>query len=195
MQKARIALKIVKNTYGIFNNIYDEDMMQDAILWLIENGGAIEKNFSNYPHIIDKNIFNILRKYMTLRFLNTFKLKVKSLNERLTPKKKADKAKEGDELGSRIASPYNLEEEVIDRATYENTDEEEIDSLDFAERCIREMQLQIQNGLSKPEILSNMEVKFKLSKEELLQLMQNYLINKGKVKVIKNAVSWTGDER
>ena len=57
------------------------------------------------------------------------------------------------------------------------------------------MQLQIQNGLSKPEILSNMEVKFKLSKEELLQLMQNYLINKGKVKVIKNAVSWTGDER
>ena len=117
MKKAKIALRSVKHRYRISERIEDEDMIQNAILYLMENAGNIEKNFIDNPEVLEKNIFNKLRRYITLRFLSMFGVKIRttSLNRRFTPKKKSDKAKEGEELISRISNGYNLEEDVIAR--------------------------------------------------------------------------------
>ena len=193
MKKARIALRSAKRRYGINDNIEDEDMIQNAILYLIENAGDIEKNFIDNPEALDRSMFNKLRKYMIFRYLNTFKIKVRttSLNRRLTPQKKADKAKEGAELGDRIASDYNLEEDVISRDEQSKKRKQISRKEDnLAVRCIDEMKRQIEEGIGKQEILENMVKKFRLSQEELLKLMQNYLITNGAVTLERGKARW-----
>lgn len=134
--------------------------------------------------------------------MSTYKIKAKttSLNKRLTPKKKADKAKEGDELGDRISSDYNLEEEVLEREKVEeqqrrkkknNSSKQETD---LAAMAINEMKRQIEEGLEKQVILANIVRQFGISKEELLKLMQNYLITNGAVTIERGRARWS-DER
>lgn len=79
------------------------------------------KKFEDYPEMIEKSIFNKLRKQIVIIILATIRVKAKSisLNKRLATRKNADKAKEGDELGSRISSGYNLEEDVLEREKVE----------------------------------------------------------------------------
>ena len=202
MKKAKIALKSAKNRYAINYNSEDDDMMQNAMLWLMENAGDIEKNFCDYPEMLERSIFNKIRKQIVINILSTYKIKAKttSLNKRLTPKKKADKAKEGDELGDRISSDYNLEEEVLEREKVEeqqrrkkknNSSKQETD---LAAMAINEMKRQIEEGLEKQVILANIVRQFGISKEELLKLMQNYLITNGAVTIERGRARWS-DER
>lgn len=197
MKKAKIALRSAQNRYSITCNSEYEDMMQNAILWLMENAGNIERNFGDYPEMLERSIFNKLRKQIVINILGTFRLKAKtiSLNKRLTPKKKADKAKEGDELGSRISSGYNLEEDVLEREKEEEEQirkkkEKKTEETNLAAMAISEMKRQIEEGLEKQIILANIVKKFGLKKEELLKLMQNYLITNGAVTIERGKARW-----
>lgn len=198
MKKAKTALRSAKNRYVITYNSEDDDMIQNAILWLMENAGDIEKNFRDYPDMLERSIFNKIRKHIVINILSTYKVKAKttSLNKRLTPKKKADKAKEGNELGSMISSGYNLEEDVLEREKAEeqqrikkekNPSGEETN---LAAIAINEMKRQIEEGIEKQIILDNIVRQFGLSKEELLKLMQNYLISNGAVTIERGRARW-----
>ena len=191
MKKAKIALKSVKGLYNVSYNSEDEDMIQNAVLWLIETAGEAEKNFIDYPDIMEQRIFNTLRRHIMLEVLSTRRIKVGtiSLNQRLTPKQKRDKAKEGDELGTRIASDYNLENDALERIEEKETDEI-LNGEELATICIQEMKTQIEAGLSRQEVLTNIAVQFALSQEGLLEIMQNYLITNGKVKIDRGKAVW-----
>lgn len=202
MRKAKIALKSAKNRYAINYNSEDDDMMQNAMLWLMENAGDIEKNFCDYPEMLERSIFNKIRKQIVINILSTYKIKAKttSLNKRLTPKKKADKAKEGDELGDRISSGYNLEEDLIERERAKEQQRRKKkksssrEETDLAAMAINEMKRQIEEGIEKQVILANIVRQFGMSKEELLKLMQNYLITNGTVTIERGRARWN-DER
>ncbi len=196
MKKAKMALRSTKRRYAITYNSEDEDRMQDAILWLIENAGDIEKNFRDYPDILERMIFNKIRKHIVIDILYTYRVRVKtiSLNKRLTPKKKADEAKEGEELGSRISSGYSLEEDVLEREKVEEQQRRKNKQLqeetNLAAIAINEMKKQIEEGLEKQAILANIVKQFGLSKEELLKLMQDYLITNGAVTIRRGTARW-----
>lgn len=199
MEKAKFALRSVKHRFGITDTIDDDDMIQDAVLWLIESAGEAEKNFKEEPNIMEQRIFNTLRKSILYKIIKKSSIiaKTRSLNERLTPKQKRDKTKEGDELGNRIASDYNTEEEALERIDDRNgtdgiveTENEE----ELATRCIQDMKTQIEAGLSRQQVLSNTAKKFGLSQAELLEIMQSYLITKGKVKINNGRASWKQDD-
>ena len=199
MEKAKFALRSVKHRFGITDTIDDEDMIQDAVLWLIESAGEAEKNFIDDSNIMEQRIFNTLRKSILYKIIkkSSISAKTRSLNERLTPKQKRDKTKEGDELGNRIASDYNTEEEALERIGDKNGKDEFIETEneeELATRCIQDMKTQIEAGLSRQEILTNIAKKFGLSQGELLEIMQSYLITKGKVKINNGRASWKQDE-
>ena len=122
------------------------------------------------------------------------RVKTISLNKRLTPKKKADKAKEGEELGSRISSGYSLEEDVLEREKVEEQQRRKKNQLqeetNLAAIAINEMKKQIEEGVEKQAILANIVKQFGLSKEELLKLMQNYLITNGAVTIQRGTARW-----
>ena len=122
------------------------------------------------------------------------RVKTISLNKRLTPKKKADKAKEGEELGSRISSGYSLEEDVLEREKVEEQQRRKNKQLqeetNLAAIAINEMKKQIEEGLEKQAILANIVKQFGLSKEELLKLMQDYLITNGAVTIRRGTARW-----
>ena len=195
MNMAKIALKTVKRRFGINENMEDEDMIQDAIIWLMENAGEAEKNFLEYPNIIEQRIFNTLRKSILIKFMHIINVRIRTIssNQRLVPRKHKDSTKEGDELGTRFAGTYNTEEEAIKRMENKNAKyeiENETKEEELAIRCIQYMKIQIENGLSRQEILDGAIKEFDLSQKELLELMQNYLVTKGKVSIDNGRATW-----
>lgn len=190
MKLAKTALYSVKWRYGISQNSEDEDLIQDSIIWIVQNAGEIEKNFIDYPSIMERKIFNTIRKGITIKVLVSYETRIKtvSFNKKLKLGKGVEK-----ELESRIASPYDLESDVIENMDDNNMEDiiEDIESEEeLAAKCIQEMKSQIEVGLSKQIILSNIEEMFGLSKEELLELMQSYLVEKGTVKIEKGKARW-----
>lgn len=193
MKWAKIELKCVKSRYHITYNSEDEDMMQNAVLYLIENAGEIEKNFLDYPDILRAKIFSSIKKDITLSVLKKFKLKAKTIsyNQKLT---KSNNQKNEQNLISKIANSYNLESEIINAEIKEQTKKSQNinnKETNLVESCIQEMKNQIEKGLSRQEILNNIEEQFSLSKEKLLEMMQQYLLTNGKIKIEKGQASWT----
>jgi len=171
MQLANIALYSVKHRYGIKQNSEDEDLVQDAIIWLSQKGGEIEKNFTDYPNIMQKKLFNTIRKGITIKILVLFEIKTTSLNKKLKLGKGYD-----EELESRIATSYDLEEDVIAKMDYYDDIEGEL-----AIKCVQEMKKKIDSGESKQNILRSIEEEFGVSKKQLLEIMQYYLETKGSI--------------
>ena len=168
---AQLALSTVKRIYNISYNSDDDDLIQDCLIWLFQNAGEIEKNFSDYSDIMERKIFNTIRKGITIKILMIYGTSVKtiSLQQKL-------KLKSGDEkeLESRIPSEYNLENDVLGNVDFERDAE-------IAQKCIQAMKVQIEAGQSKQVILRNVQWMFGLSKEELLDVLENYLIAKKKI--------------
>lgn len=170
---ANIALCNLKKRYRIMQNSEDEDFIQDAIIWLSQYGGEIEKNFKDYPDILQKKIFNTISKGIRIKMLILCKTPIKTIpfNEKL---------KLGNDyehhLESQISSFYDCEENPLSESCYEVMEEE------FAIKCIHEMKQQIDAGESKQNILRGIEEKFGLSKKQLLEIMQYYLDMKGNMK-------------
>ena len=58
------------------------------------------------------------------------------------------------------------------------------------------MRTQIEAGLGRNEILEHIERKFKISKVELLKIMQDYLMENGRVRISTDGeVSWEDEPR
>ena len=168
---AKKALCTVKRIYGINYNCEDEDLIQDCIIWLFQNAGEIEKNFIDYADIMERKIFNTIRKGITIKILMTYETTLKTIS--LQQKLRLISGNEN-ELQFRIPSEYNLEDDVLGIVDFKKDAE-------IAEMCIQAMNEQIEAGQSKRVILSNIQDAFGLSKEELLDIMQYYLDEKRKI--------------
>ena len=171
MKLAEIALIIAKRTYNLSYNSNDDDIIQDCIIWLLQNAGEIEKNFIDYPHIMERKLFNTIKKGIIIRIFMTFEEKIKTVS--FQQKFKLRKGNKND-LESRIPSEYNLEKDVLDNVDFERT-------ADIAKKCVKAMREQLEAGQSKQSILSSVQEMFRLSKEELLDIMKNYLNSKSKL--------------
>jgi len=186
MSLARGALGSVKSRYDIKYNSEDEDFIQNAIIWLSENAGEIEQNFGDYQSIMEKKIFNTIRKNITIETFMRYEITLKTISLQQKLKRVGNQE---NELQNRIAIQYDLEAEVIDGIYNENDEDTVLDieaEADMDTKCIQEMKVQIENGVDKNTILKNVQKKFGLSKEELLEMMQNYLTTKGKIRIDKD---------
>lgn len=134
--------------------------------------------------------------------LKTHNIKVKSISYHEKFKtKNSSKSKNEKELLEVLASDYSLEADVLERVDEEDetteilNNEGEIAEIlnneeKLAARCIQEMKEQIEAGYGRQEVLNNIRKQFELTQEELLEIMQKYLITKGKVKLEKGKVLW-----
>lgn len=168
---AQTALNCVKRSYSISYNSEDEDFIQDSIIWLFHNAGEIEKNFMDYPNIMERKIFNTIRKGITIKVLITYETSLKTIS--LQKKLKLRSGNER-ELQSIIPSEYGFENNVLGDVDLERDAE-------IAQKCIQVMEEQIEEGQSKKAILCNVQNMFGVSKEELLDIMQNFLDSKREV--------------
>jgi len=162
---ARSALYSVKGNFGISSNSEDDDLIQDAIIWLYQNGGEIEKNFIDYPDIMQRKIFNTIRKGISINVLITKETKVKTtlFYEKIKHKMKLE-----------TRYPHDFEDNIIEMVDIEA-------KVEIAKKCIQYMKEQIDTGESKQIILRNAQEMFGLSKDQLLEIMQNYLNTKGRI--------------
>lgn len=192
---AKTALYSVKKRYNISRNSEDEDLIQEAIIWLVQNGGEIEKNFADCPQVMERKLFNTIRKGITIKILVSLETTIKtvSLNKRTKIGRGAEK-----ELQSRIAIPYDLEAVAIERIDDENEDDmtKYLESkIEIAIKCVQEMKNQIEIGLDRYTVLNNVRTMFWLSKAELLEIMQIYLLENGSVNVEKGNLAECFEEK
>ena len=174
MQKlAKQALNKIKYKYSLDYNSKDEDIIQDAILYLIQNRGDIEKNFKNEEKTIIKMIYYSLNKFImySLISMNQKKMKAVSLNKKFKLK---DNQKEIQEI---IPSNADTEKEALERI------EEETIDINKAVECIEKLKYYIEEGYSRKEALKNTANSLNIGKEEMLELMQIYLRTNGKLNV------------
>ena len=201
---AQKAINHVKRKYGVNFNCDEEDQMQNAILYVIENRGDIEKNFQK-GEIIEQLLDSSIKKYIQYDLLGEMKLssRMLSLHKRYKMKSGSESEKEFQEI---LRSDSNTEEEAI-RETEEELQKksngnknieggigtkEGIDLIAkeqrIAEKCIEELKKQIEEGANREQALENTAKKLKMEKEEMLKAMQTYLITKGKVEVRKHNI-------
>ena len=187
-QLAKRASTFIKRKYNINYNKYDEDQIEDAILYVIENRGDIEKNFEGNEEITKKLLYNSLRKYIQIRVLSMINITAKILS--FNQKYKRKDFKEGRELQEVIPSTENIESKVLSTINDEKTD---IEVMDISEKCIQELRYQIEEGRSREEALEITAKKLNLDKQQMIDAMQNYLVTKGKVKITNQSVELVDD--
>ena len=198
---AQGAINQAKIKYGVDFNRDEEDQMQNAILYVSQNRGDIEKNFQK-GEIIEKLLYLSIEKYIQYNLLNGMKLssRIVSLHKRYIMKSGSESEKEFQEI---LRSDSNTEEEAI-RETEESQKksrnknvkgsigtEESVDLIEkqrIAEKCIEELKKQIEKGANREQALENTAKKLEIGKKEMIEAMQTYLITKGKVEVRKNNI-------
>lgn len=192
IRSANKALASVKRRFQIGNSD-DEDLIQEAVFWFAQNRGDVEKNFIDYPDIIRRRTFNSLRRSIMFQIFNSKRISVSTIsyNQRFRIGKNGNEK----EIQDTIASDYDLEDDVMTRM-HEDNDLEEIEDIsedELALRTIEEMKKQIKQGLNRSKVIENTAEKFGLSGEELLEIMQEYLLTNGKVKIENGKAKWTED--
>ena len=188
---AKYAIRDIKRKFTIDHNSEDEDLIQEALLNIINNRGDIEKNFNKKEEIVNRKLYTGIRKYIWFRVLEKEKIRYITLPlEKTLYRNKQGIATPLKEL---ISSSDNTENEALDKVKQIDTKENK-DLYNITEKCIEELKNQIQNGMSREGALENTAQKLNLGKQEMVDAMQNYLIANGKVKMAQQKVEFIDDE-
>ena len=198
-QMALKAVKYLNSKYKIDYNLDEEDQVQSAIVYVMENRGDIEKNFEGYEEIMNRTLYTGLRKFIEYKVL--VNLKIRSNTESIQKKyyNDNDKCKEKSMEECIKSKLKSAEEEAIDLIERKEK-KADLKEAQIEEKCIEELKRQIERGESKEDALRKTSKKLQIGKQEMLNAMQAYLISKGKIKISKtdNSITWNnnyGDER
>ena len=181
---AKTELYLVKKRLNIDYNMEDEDLMQEAIIYIMQKRGDIEKNFKDNEKLMKQFIKGSIGKYILFKIMNNIKMRIVSLNgtykEGINGKPK--------EFQDVVASSMNTEEEAMKNLKTNQEKRKETLDIPIEEVCIEEMKKQIEKGIDREIILDNVSKKLGITKETMLNLMKNYLVTKGIVRVGKNGI-------
>ena len=170
-----IAKKVAKSLYYKYGRIVKkEDCKQDVIVYMIENMGAIEKNFGEYNEILEDLLYAISKKYCEIQVI--CELTISSKHKSLTKKKESEKNRDKPEFDIEDKNT-NVEKVVIEKQECLKTE---------SNKCIKLLSNYIEFGYSKTEAIEMTAIEMDIGAEEMLKYMQEYLIKNGKVKIRKN---------
>ena len=160
----------------LHTSFYSEDFAQEAIMYVIENKGSIERNFEEDSALQRIIAYAKVRcKYMHYRVFS--QKKVVSLDESKSEDGKLTRYK-------RIKAKENVQDEVEKR-------EEEIE-ISEGDTPITVIQQCLLNGMNREESLAFVMKKFNLTQEELLQVLTEELSKKNSIKVAQNGEVYLG---
>ena len=159
----------------LHTSFYSEDFAQDAILWVIENKGSIERNFEEDLALQRMIAYAKVRcKYMHYKVFS--QKKVISLDESISEDGKLTRYK-------RVKAKENVQDDV------EKREEIEISEGDTPITVIQQCLL---NGMNREESLTFVMKKFNLTQEELLKVLTEELTKRNSIKVAQNGEFYLG---
>lgn len=161
----------------LHTGFYSEDFAQEAILWIIENKGSIERNFEEDLALQRITAYAKVRcKYMHYSVFR--QKKVVSLDESISEDGKITRYK-------RVKAKENVQDAVERR-------EEEIE-ISEGDTPITAIQQCLINGMNREESLAFVMKKFVLTQEELLQVLTEELSKRNSIKVAQNGEIYLGE--
>ena len=179
----QIALEISTSVCKKYHlNQNRDDYKQNLIIYVIENMGDLEKNLGDTDEFFDI-VGRKTRKFcegdtlekfrISKRFEGLYKVSKnrKNINDEIFEVQYADKS-------------IDIEQTVEDKLTREDSNSNENDM----ERCIDLLKNCIESGMSKRKAIEETSNLMNIDSQQMLKLMQAYLIQKGKVKKIKGKV-------
>ena len=160
----------------IHTSFYSEDFAQEAIMYVIENKGSIERNFEG-DSVLQRIIAyaKVRCKYMHYRVFS--QKKVVSLDESISEDGKLTRY-------TRVKAKENVQKDAEKR-------EEEIEIAE-GDTPITAIQQCLINGMNREESLEFVMKKFDLSQEELLQVLTEELSKRNSIKVAQNGEVYLG---
>ena len=160
----------------IHTSFYSEDFAQEAIMYVIENKGSIERNFEG-DSVLQRIIAyaKVRCKYMHYRVFS--QKKVVSLDESISEDGKLTRY-------TRVKAKENVQKDAEKR-------EEEIE-ISEGDTPITAIQQCLINGMNREESLAFVMKKFGLSQEELLQVLTEELSKKNRIKIAQNGEVYLG---
>ena len=160
----------------IHTSFYSEDFAQEAIMYVIENKGSIERNFEEDSALQRIIAYAKVRcKYMHYRVFS--QKKVVSLDESISEDGKLTRY-------TRVKAKENVQKDAEKR-------EEEIEIAE-GDTPITAIQQCLINGMNREESLEFVMKKFDLSQEELLQVLTEELSKRNSIKVAQNGEVYLG---
>ena len=175
---ARDVANIICKKYG--KNSDRIDYEQEVIIYIIENLGAVEKNFGDNLKLFRHIILRSSQKYCEYMILNQLSLIKKVYFSRLT-----SKVEHGEEIEMQIADERANVEEQVGRS---NT---KYDFLEESNRCIKLLSEYIEEGCNRSEALEMTAQKMGIDSKTMLEYMKQYLLTNGKVRTTKRGtIEW-----
>ena len=160
----------------LHTSFYSEDFAQEAIMYVIENKGSIERNFEEDSALQRIIAYAKVRcKYMHYRVFS--QKKVISLDESISEDGKITRY-------TRVKAKEKVQDEV-------EKIEEEIE-ISEGDTPITVIQQCLINGMNREESLEFVMKKFGLSQEELLQVLTEELSKRNSIKVAQNGEVYLG---
>ena len=148
-----------------------EDLESEVIMYILQNCGDLEKNFSDY--IDNQTLINMIisrsKIFLREKILNQLKISNKFISASHFYEKVKSK-------GDISEDNYNTEEIALQSLMDEKTESE----------IMCELIRRFENGMTKTELLESIQVDFDISKEELLGLLSKRLQLKNKNKETVN---------
>ena len=160
----------------IHTSFYSEDFAQEAIMYVIENKGSIERNFEEDSALQRIIAYSKVKcKYMHYRVFS--QKKVVSLDESISEDGKLTRY-------TRVKAKENVQKDAEKR-------EEEIEIAE-GDTPITAIQQCLINGMNREVSLEFVMKKFDLSQEELLQVLTEELSKRNSIKVAQNGEVYLG---
>ena len=160
----------------LHTGMYAEDFAQEAILWVIDKKGNMERNFEE--DLALERIIKYAKTYCKYMHFEAFcQKKVVSLDEVVAKDGRLTRL-------TRVKSKENVQNSVEKR-------EEEIE-ISEEDTPITVIQQCLLNGMNREEALSFVMKKFNISKKELLEILTEELSKKNKLKVSETGEIYLG---
>ena len=160
----------------LHTSFYSEDFAQEAIMYVIENKGSIERNFEEDSALQRIIAYAKVRcKYMHYRVFS--QKNVVSLDESISEDGKLTRY-------TRVKAKEDVQDDAEKR-------EEEIE-ISEGDTPITVIQQCLLNGMNREESLAFVMKKFNLTQEELLQVLTEELSKKNSIKVAQNGEVYLG---
>lgn len=166
-----------------------QDYKQEILVYIIENMGEFEKNFEAGGETLKKLIRKKTIRYCEFKILEKLKIRKIMRVQRFT--RMSRKGKDDKEFEVEYADDsINIEEEVEEKIKVHSKeiDENEMD------KCINLLKVYIEKGMTREEAILKASQDMNIDSKKMLEYMQAYLVNRGKVKIGKSGKVYLGEE-
>ena len=158
------------------------DIASEAIVYLLQKGGEIEKNFEDNDEMAKELIILKIRTYIKYRCMQQLK-KPKEISYQVRYTSYKGEGKEANILDRVADNSQKLEEEVENRILIQ---EDDLQLKSIGQKYAELLMRNIEQGLTIEEALGKMESQLKKSQEEILKILRNYMIKTKKVRKNKD---------